>query len=173
MRNMLMSNISCIWLCSRLTVGYLMIISWWFSHFLQGMELFFNTFPGLADHSGIVSPTRSCIMKGSTNPQPKVCCTPCILWQNPLSHLAWYRYLPVLGCYFDFSLLPPVVPVFWKFWNQRTSSSGFFLKDWTSSFHEMAGSFIEGCLVDPLSILIWSIAVQMFWWPCGWAFCFA
>jgi hypothetical protein len=37
----------------------------------------------------------------------------------------------------------------------------------------MAGSFIEGCLVDPLSILIWSIAVQMFWWPCGWAFCFA
>jgi hypothetical protein len=37
----------------------------------------------------------------------------------------------------------------------------------------MAGSFIEGCLVDPLSILIWSIAVQMFWGPCGWAFCFA
>lgn len=28
MHNMLMSNVSCIWLCSRLTVGYLMIISW-------------------------------------------------------------------------------------------------------------------------------------------------
>jgi hypothetical protein len=93
-------------------------------------------------------------------PTPKSVLNSVHTMAKPLSHLAWYRYLPVLGCYFDLSLLPPV-PVFWKFWNQRTSSSGFFLKEWTSSFHEMTGSFIEGYLVDPLSILIWSIAVQM------------